>query len=222
MPTKEGLKAMATWVAAIADNVKNPIAAIGAVLDRAESHLGDPQIVRASIEQARQRLVDLNEYVSELAEFARPAAIQQSLTDVKTLVANAVRGAALPESCTVDIEIASGLRLFVDKKKTEIVVKALLRNGLEAVDAAQAPFLRIEAKATPGGGVSLAVEDNGRGLPEQDAALAFEPFFTTKEAGTGLGLAVARKYVEAHGGTISIDRSPKLGGCRVQLAFPRT
>ena len=87
------------------------------------------------------------------------------------------------------------------------------------------------AAATPAGGrvvvstraangtVELAVADSGPGIAPQDRAKVFEPFFTTRAEGTGLGLAVARQIVEAHGGRIDVGDGAG-GGARFTVRLP--
>ncbi len=60
-------------------------------------------------------------------------------------------------------------------------------------------------------GVSIEVEDNGTGMDEETAARVFEPLFTTRARGSGLGLAIAKKIVEEHGGSVSLDSEPDRG-----------
>lgn len=220
MSSEEARKVMATWVAAIANNVKNPIAGISAVLDLAEARLHDPIAVGSSISQIRTRLEELNEYVSELADFARAASVQPVPTALRKVIEQAVEEAHLPSACEVTIDIAAEVMVSADATKLKRVVKALLRNAVEAVEAARTPIVCVGASVLASGAVVLTVEDNGVGLAPDIAQRALEPFFSTKEAGTGLGLAVARKYIEAHGGAIAFDSSPALGGCRVTLSIP--
>lgn len=217
--SKEAIKAMAAWIAAIADNVKNPIAGISAVLDHAEGHLDDSQIVGVSITQIRKRLETLNEYISELADFSRPATVKPTSVNVKTLATQALEAAHLPLSCVVSVDIPSDFHLNVDLNKMVLALKSLLRNAFEAINVHKPAHVRLAASAQPSGAIVLSVEDNGPGLNSLKVVEALEPFFTTKEAGTGLGLAIVRKYVEAHHGTIVIDKSPLLGGCRVTLTL---
>jgi signal transduction histidine kinase len=68
-------------------------------------------------------------------------------------------------------------------------------------------------------GISLIVEDQGPGVSSGDAQRIFEPFFTTRTTGTGLGLAVVRRVVLAHGGTVSVGQRPG-GGARFELRLP--
>jgi nitrogen fixation/metabolism regulation signal transduction histidine kinase len=190
MTSKEGLKAMATWIAAIADNVKNPIAGIVTVLDRAEQHIESPDVVWTSLQQARKRLNELNEYVCELAEFGLPAVIRPAQTSVRNLVVDAIRTAALPSSCNIDINVLADMHTHADQKKITLVLRALLRNGFEAVEPTRTPHLLVDATRSSDGSIVIGIEDNGKGLATTDPKDAFEPFFTTKEAGTGLGLPV--------------------------------
>lgn len=75
--------------------------------------------------------------------------------------------------------------------------------------------------------VTVSVEDSGPGVPESEREKIFEPFYRgetmkNRRAGYGLGLSISKKAVDAHGGTLRVDRSPDLGGARFRLALPRT
>jgi len=77
--------------------------------------------------------------------------------------------------------------------------------------------------APSSGGVRLEVEDSGTGIPAKERAAALERFSrpgARDEGGSGLGLAIARAVAIAHGGSISIDESPQLGGARVAIVLP--
>jgi signal transduction histidine kinase len=67
-------------------------------------------------------------------------------------------------------------------------------------------------------GVTVTVEDTGQGMPRELRERIFEPFFTTKQAGTGLGLFVSQRIVQAHGGTIDVTSEEGIGTCfRIRL-----
>jgi signal transduction histidine kinase len=79
---------------------------------------------------------------------------------------------------------------------------------------------RIEVTITQlGGRCRIAVADRGPGMPEEVREKAFDAFFTTKHRGTGLGLPIARRVVEAHGGTIRVDVPPE-GGTIISVEVP--
>jgi signal transduction histidine kinase len=73
--------------------------------------------------------------------------------------------------------------------------------------------------AAAGGRLVFEVADHGPGVDAADAERIFEPFFTKRTQGTGLGLAVAKRVVELHAGTIAVDAAPG-GGARFRVAIP--
>ena len=96
------------------------------------------------------------------------------------------------------------------------VLLGLLANAAEAAPSGGEVAL---AAAAADGAVEIAVADSGPGVPPELRARIFEPFFTTRPHGTGLGLAVARHIVEAHGGRIEVGERTG-GGARFTLRLP--
>jgi signal transduction histidine kinase len=96
------------------------------------------------------------------------------------------------------------------------VLLGLLANAAEA--AGSGGQISLEARAADGI-VELGVADSGPGVPPDLRERIFEPFFTTRPRGTGLGLAVARQIVEAHGGRIVVGERPG-GGARFTIRLP--
>ena len=79
-------------------------------------------------------------------------------------------------------------------------------------------LLTIGTSASENGDISIWVEDTGGGVPEKLVPRIFEPFFTTRSHGTGMGLAICRSIVEAHGGRISVCQADS-GGARFQFTL---
>jgi signal transduction histidine kinase len=79
--------------------------------------------------------------------------------------------------------------------------------------------VRVEGRCNATGEVEVSVSDSGHGIPEESLARVFEPFFTTKSSGMGMGLAVSRTIVEAHGGRISV-RNSSGGGAEFRVVLP--
>jgi signal transduction histidine kinase len=96
----------------------------------------------------------------------------------------------------------------LDRERFEPVLLNLAINALDAMPAGGT--LTVTARPA-GGAVELAVIDTGHGMDPALAAKVFRPFVTTKPGGTGLGLATARRLVQAHGGTIGVDSAPGRG-----------
>ena len=94
----------------------------------------------------------------------------------------------------------------------------LLRNALQATQDVDAPRIDLRARLNRRGNVVIEIEDNGPGVPDDIARKIFVPFFTTKEGGSGVGLALARQVMTAHGGFVRVARGES-GGALFTLTF---
>ena len=110
-----------------------------------------------------------------------------------------------------------------DAEKLRRVVENLVANAIDALAENGTALPKIEllgGENLAGTEVWLRVIDNGPGVPAEERARIWSPFFTTKETGTGLGLALSRKTVEAHGGSLELLTDPRQGSEFV-LSFPK-
>jgi PAS domain S-box-containing protein len=213
------LARLGEMAAIVAHEVKNPLAGIGGALQIIRERLPVENPDREVIGEILARLEGLNALVRDLLVFARPRAPRLA----------AVPLAPLLEECVRDLRrdrALKGVRLEVDAPSAPVVNgdAELLRSALfnVALNAAQAAgkkgSVRVAAGTHDGFGV-VRVSDDGPGVPAELRARIFEPFFTTKHRGSGLGLPVARRVVESHGGTLEID-CPAEGGTVVSVRIP--
>ncbi len=99
-----------------------------------------------------------------------------------------------------------------DRNQLQQVLLNLMMNGFDAMDARTTDRrLRIITKGTLPGGVECSVADRGLGIPQADLERIFEPFVTAKAQGLGLGLAICRSIVEAHGGRLWATNNAQTG-----------
>jgi signal transduction histidine kinase len=209
----ERLAALGQLAAAIAHEVRNPLAVIrSAAQSFGEIRTDDAEAQRAS-EFIVAEIDRLANVVSTLLAFARPLTLAPrpiavgELFDRALMLANdTLRAKHLHVRCD-----AAAVPLV--RADADLVCQVLL--GLLANAAAVVPDggeVALAAHADDGV-VELAVADSGPGVPPELRERIFEPFFTTRADGTGLGLAVAKQIVEAHGGRITVGERPEGGAC---------
>ena len=108
-------------------------------------------------------------------------------------------------------------RLSVDRQRLEQVFTNLILNATQAMPGGGQLSLQTKLGSTENGNkeedVIITIADTGPGIPAEVQHQVFEPFFTTKARGTGLGLTVARRIIEEHGGVISVENQATKGTC---------
>jgi len=154
--------------------------------------------------------VRLEKLTNDLLKFVRTGELQRAPTDPAALVREAA--ASVPGEVVVDTGAAPGVWSLDPGRMREVVVN-LVDNAIAA-----GPPVHATVRAS-GGRLVIEVADRGPGIPEEDRERIFEPFFTGKTQGTGLGLAVVRRVIEQHGGTIAVLANPG-GGALFRAEIP--
>lgn len=158
------------------------------------------------------RLENLCEDLLSLVRATRIAPIDTDPAALLREAADGIGGAAI----ALDLTRAPA-RWPLDPVRMHQVLANLLRNALQASPAGETVTASIGVEH---GALLFTVRDRGGGIPPGDEARIFEPFRTTRIRGTGLGLAVARRIVELHGGSIAVGHPPG-GGAELQVRIPR-
>jgi C4-dicarboxylate-specific signal transduction histidine kinase len=164
--------------------------------------------------------------IRRLRELVRIEESRRAAVEVNALVrevAALVDGEARERGVAIDLILHAG-RPAVEARDVEIeqVLLNLARNALEAMHEhpGQAPRLAVETRLHDLATIEVIVRDTGPGLPSDEAvADLFEPFYTTKPRGLGMGLAISRTIVEAHGGTLAAASNPA-GGATFRFTLP--
>ena len=214
---QKSLAKLGEMAAVVAHEVKNPIAGIRGALQVITSRMPAEQRDRGVLIDIIARLDALNRIVQDMLMFARPRALRQEPVSLAALLGDTV---ALierdPTMSHVQIALSGAADISGDREMLQVVFQNILMNAAQAMENKG----RIEVSiGTVNGRCSVAIADQGPGMPEDVRARAFDAFFTTKHRGTGLGLPIARRVIEAHGGTIQIDAPPS-GGTMVTIVLP--
>jgi signal transduction histidine kinase len=203
--------------AGIAHEVRNPLNALQINLGILEQEISEIVPDRGShvfevIGKIAGELRSLDNFVTEFLRFARPPRPALEPTAVRPLLADLVT--FIGPECSrkgVSLSLKPGdgpETVMADPFQLKHAVLNLVLNALQATPAGGA--VAIEA-GDDAGALEIRVRDSGEGMAEDVLARVFEAFFTTREGGTGLGLPIARRIAEAHGGALALESRPGEG-----------
>ena len=212
------LARLGEMAAVVAHEVKNPLAAIKGALQIIGGRMADGSRDRAIVGDVVARVDSLNDIVQDLLVFARPRDPQLAPVALSEMMENT---SALirrdPTYASLSIDLSGGNPVVqADVEQLRTVFLNLLLNAAQATGASGRVRIAIAADDLA---ATVAIADNGPGIPDEIRAKIFEPFFTTKHRGTGLGLPTARRVIERHRGTLEVD-CPESGGTVVTVTLP--
>jgi two-component system sensor histidine kinase HydH len=216
----EQLAQIGHLAASLAHEIKNPLAGISGAIQVIRDGMDLEDQWRPILEEVLRQTNRLDGTVKDLLVYARPKPPRFQRCKLNHLIERVLtvlrREPDLQRVC-VDYINSQQLPLYADEAQIEQLVMNLLHNAAHA--SPDGGLVRVLTSSNADG-LRLVVEDEGQGMDEETCRRAFEPFFTTKARGTGLGLPICRKIVDAHGGTISI-RSAVGQGATVTVRLPR-
>jgi len=209
------LAALGEMAAVLSHEIRNPLATIKGQAQLLAERL-DPQ-TREGEKAARlvKESLRLERLTDDLLSMVRAQSVERTPADPAALLREAA--ASLPDS-RVDLELEGAPATWpLDPDRIHRVLVNLLRNAVQASPADRAPVARV---CQEGADLVYEIRDFGEGVPAGETERIFEPFRTTRVTGTGLGLAVARRIAELHGGSVAATNDPE-GGAVFRMRIPR-
>lgn len=213
----ERLATVGAVVARVSHEIRNPLTTIGGFARSLSKRPDDIERVARNADIIVEEVEKLEALLKEMLDFTSPRAPSFELTDINPLVEAFVtvhRGAAVDRRVVVDMDLEPSLpKILVDRHQLQRVFLNLWQNALQAMEETVAGSEAIVGVRTwrVDDAVKVAISDTGGGISAEHLERIFTPFFTTKRRGTGLGLAVVKKIVDDHRGSIEVRSECGMG-----------
>jgi two-component system, NtrC family, sensor histidine kinase HydH len=215
----ERLATIGQFAASIGHELRNPLGVVESSLFLLRQHLkaeAEAPSVKKHLDRIGSEVQRANKTIHDLLDLARNRPPQRRPTSVRELVDSAAEASLLPAAITLHVSLPEGLSLNLDPDQVRQVLANLFTNSSQALKGRGQIW--VEADPTTDGGARVRIRDDGPGIPPEDRVRVFEALYTTKAKGSGLGLALCRRIMEAHGGGIEIES--RADGASFLLTFP--
>jgi signal transduction histidine kinase len=175
------------------------------------------ELVSKETTMVKEQMTYIDKVLSDLVDYSSTRGIELATADLPGILDEALSVVNIPDPIKVSVDIEEGIPpLMVDRTAIRRVLSNLITNAVQAMPLGGQLTIRVFSAE---GAASINVEDTGEGIPKENMDKMFEPLFTTRAKGQGLGLAVCKRLVEAHGGSIAIGS--RVGrGTRVKVTIP--
>ncbi len=212
MSRAEHLATLGELATGLAHEIRNPLAGIAGVMEIIGRDLPESSPARGVLSEVQEEILQIKRILSDLLETARPKPPDFRLADLNSTAEQAVSLARQQTiSKPIEIKLSKAHNLPPvehDAGQIQQVLLNLLLNAIQAIDDTGNIRVRLGSE---NGFATLAISDTGHGIPPEHLTNIFRPFFTTKKGGTGLGLSLVSRIVEAHGGRVQVNSTPGEG-----------
>jgi len=220
------LNAMGEIAGALAHELNQPLTAIASYAGAAQFMIREPdndQKIAELLEKVSDQALRARDIIGRMRSHVSGGELDRQSQSLSQMFQEAVAmaGVGAAPGAVIHYEFDPALdQVLADRIQVQQVMVNLVRNAFEALDGAKVRELRIGNRLAASGLIEAYVTDSGSGLEASVAERLFEPFVTSKEQGTGIGLAISRSIVEAHGGRIWAEPTPA-GGATFRFTLPR-
>jgi len=226
MQQSASLAALGEMAAHVAHELRNPLAGVQGFAQFLQEDLGEGHPAKKIADKIISGVHDIDHIASRLLEFTRPMTPQVAPVDLVAVLGSEVdlaRSEAERSGKEITVELVlpeEHIKVACDGSLIKQAVLNLLKNSIHAVTVSGTIRILLRWDLLRNR-VRISVEDNGSGISEENLPKIFNPFFTTRTKGTGLGLAMVKKIVDAHHGSITVN-STTGGGTTFTLELPIT
>lgn len=217
----ERLAAIGQMVSGLAHETRNAFQRSHACLAELALDLNNMPNSLSLLNKVQRALDDVHWLLEEVRSYSAPIILQRRPRSIALLakeawqnIADANQPNTLPEF-SLEQQADFPESCLIDADRIKLVIRNLLENAFFACSKPGQILVRLKLEDSAQPLIRIEVIDNGAGVPDLDQETIFNPFYTTKTKGTGLGLAVSRRYVEAHEGRIFVEQADNGGACFV-------
>lgn len=210
----ENMATLGELAMGVAHEIGNPLAGMKAVAQSLQYEDDLPADAREALRRLEAEIDRLSDFLRGFHGFAAPQRahpVPCRLRDIVEDILFWIRKEAISHDVAIGLSIDDQLSVRADPNQIKQVLLNLVVNAIHAMP--QGGALRIAAAHDEGNGVRIEVADSGGGIGADVLPKIFDPFFTTRETGSGLGLAVVKKIVSEHGGSIEVQSQQGHGSC---------
>jgi PAS domain S-box-containing protein len=190
--------------AMVAHDLRNPLQGITAATYNLKKHRGKrvDKVSKEMLHIIDQDIVHADRIVDELLEYSREIHLELKETDVQSITKSALTHVKIPRRIRIVNSTKSQPKIMADAEKMRRIFVNLIENALDAMPRRGA--LRIESTESHTE-MKITFTDTGAGMTRETMESLWTPLFTTKARGIGLGLAISKRFVEAHNGSITVE-----------------
>jgi signal transduction histidine kinase len=213
----ERLSTFGQLIGSIGHELRNPLSVIETSLYILKGRTESDERAQKHVGRIGEQLAIANDIITKLLDMIRDKPLQRTPVDLAALARGVVEAVAHPPGVTLTF---SGMEGLPEVQGDPVQLRQVLVNLVENAVFAASPSGQVRISGSSGEGqVHLLVEDSGKGVDESIRSRLFEPLITTKAKGIGLGLALVKRIVERHGGTLGYQRA-QLGGAGFWVKLP--
>lgn len=207
-------------VAGVAHEIRNPLFGISATFEAIQASLKGRPDLEPHFSVLKVEVERLKILLNDLSDLGKPVVLNPQAFELNEFLNGAVQFASRSsrEKCPrMAVELPPNpIQVFWDQSRVRQILDNLLHNAIQHSPDGGEVHVKVEVLAN---GIQVRIRDQGPGFAPEDLPRAFDPFFSRRPGGTGLGLGIAKKFAEAHGGSLHCANAPE-GGAVLELKLP--
>src|SRR5262245_5318989 len=223
--------AVGEMAAAVAHGIGNPLSSIRAAAqvamldagvrdgsEKSENMQDNLKSIVRQVDRVQKRMQGLLNFAKPLEPHPIPVEVNSVIQDVIELLRARFADAHVTSKLDLDSNLPT---MITDVNHLEQALLAIITNAVEASPQGTVVTVRSRVSGMSGNGkaIQVSIEDSGAGIPRENRVNVFKPFFTTKPQGTGIGLPLAKKFLERNGGTITVVNGSS-AGTQIDITLP--